>query len=308
MSIPITDGLPVQNGTAQGLLSGLADMVHSVATSLHFRILEVGAAPIGQPEPFHQLLDLFPGSQVIAFEVDAALCDDLNRNARQGLEYVAVALGRAEETRKFYNTKHPLCSSLYPPNEELLSQYHNLEMAMLDRVTSVDTVSLDRFAKDKGIGDVDFIKIDIQGAELDVFQGGTAVLKDVVMIVSEVEFVPHYIGQPLFGEVCQFLSERSLMFQRFLKVGGGTLKPLVIDNNPDKAVQYIWTDALFIRNVLQLQSLTVDQLLKLAVLCFLYSSPDMTLRCLYWVDHRRGTNTVSRFLDLINAGSINAVG
>ena len=63
---------------------------------------------------------------------------------------------------------------------------------------------------------VDFIKIDIQGAELDVFKGGVDTLKDVVAIVSEVEFIPHYIDQPLFGDVCSFLTEKGFMFHKFL--------------------------------------------------------------------------------------------
>jgi hypothetical protein len=38
------------------------------------------------------LLDLFPGSQISAFEVDAGLCEELNAKARSGLEYFAAVL------------------------------------------------------------------------------------------------------------------------------------------------------------------------------------------------------------------------
>ena len=146
----------------------------------------------GKVEPFYQLLDVFPGSKMVAFEVDSNLCEQQNKNAKPGLQYFPVAFGCGEEKRAFYETNHPMCCSLYKPNENLISMYHNMEVAMLKSVSSIETVSLDCFVKENNIGSVDFIKIDIQGAELDVFQGGVNTLKDVVAIVSEVEFVPHF--------------------------------------------------------------------------------------------------------------------
>ena len=114
----------------------LGDIIRGVDDSLSFTILEIGARPLkGEFEPFHQILDIFPGSNIYAFEVDEKLCADLNRNARPGLKYFPVALGRAEERREFYETNHPMCSSLYKPNEELISMYNNMEVAMLNSVT-----------------------------------------------------------------------------------------------------------------------------------------------------------------------------
>ena len=39
---------------------------------------------------------------------------------------------------------------------------------------------------------IDFIKIDVQGAELDVFKGGKKALENVLKIICEMEFVPLY--------------------------------------------------------------------------------------------------------------------
>ena len=73
-----------------------------------------------------------------------------------------------------------------------------------------------QFLKDQKIETIDFIKIDIQGAELDVFRGAVNNLKSVLMIISEVEFIHHYVNQPLFGDVCSFLDNNNLMFHKFL--------------------------------------------------------------------------------------------
>lgn len=274
-------------------VKALAEIVRHVDNSLVFTVLEIGAVPLGgEPEPFHILLDSFPGSQVIAFEVDKQLCEDLNRKAKTGLSFHPVALGRTEEERPFYITRAPMCCSLYRPNEELISLYNNMEVAALMSQTTIKTVSLDAFAKQQGIDDVDFIKIDIQGAELEVFEGGVEALAHVVAIVSEVEFVPHYVDQPLFGDVCAFLAKQGIMFHKFLGVGGRTLKPVVMANNPNFPSQHMWSDAVFIKHVADIPSLPSDKLLKLGMLSFIYGSPDLAFYCFRHYDERHGSHII----------------
>lgn len=280
-------------------INNVGEIVRRAEPALGFTILEIGALPVeGQGEPFHLLLDIFPGSQVLAFEVEEKLCEELNQKARSGLRYFPVALGRTEERRPFYITNHPMCSSLYEPNEKLVSLYNNMEVAMLKSVESLETVSLDHFTKENNIASIDFIKIDIQGAELDVFQGGQDTLKDVVAIVSEVEFVRQYLDQPLFGDVCKFLAEKELMFHKFLRTGGRSLKPIVLGNDPNFPIQYIWSDAVFIRDILKVADLSADKLLKMGLLTFLYGSPDVTFHCFKCYDEKNGTNLHRQFLEV----------
>jgi FkbM family methyltransferase len=274
-------------------------MVREEDPTLSFTILEIGALPVaGQKEPFHLLLDIFPDSRIIAFEVDEKICDQLNQKAKPGLRYFPVALGRTEERRPFYITNHPMCCSLYKPNEQLISLYNNMEVAMLKAVESVETVSLNFFARKNSIESVDFIKIDIQGAELDVFQGGVETLQDVVSIVSEVEFVHHYIDQPLFGDVCAFLAKQDLMFHKFLRTGGRSLKPIILGNDPNLPVQYIWSDAVFIKDVLKIPELSTGKLLKMGLLTFLYGSPDVAFTCFRYYDEQKGNTLHRKFLEV----------
>ncbi len=279
----------------------LGEAVRDVDSNLSFTILEVGALQVEeQAETFHQLLDIFPESQIIAFEVDEALCEELNNKAKPGLRYYPVALGSDERKCAFYETNHPMCCSLYKPNEKLIALYNHMEMAMLKSVSSIETVSLDYFKKEQKIESVDFIKIDIQGAELDVFRGGINTLEDIVAIVSEVEFIPHYIDQPLFGDVCSFLTENGMMFHKFLGVAGRALKPIVIDNNPDLPSQHMWSDAVFIKDVFKIPELPSNKLLKLGMLAFVYDSLDVTYHCFKTYDERNGTSIHKILLDLDN--------
>jgi len=275
----------------------LAEIIGAVAPDLKFTILEIGALPIDKSkEPFHALLTAFPGSQIAAFELNKEVCAGLNLSAGRGLRYYPVALGRREETRLLYETQHPACTSLFAPNDALLDLYNGTQHSRLKLTSSVDTVSLDQFGRDHAISDVDYIKIDVQGAELDVFQGGRGTLRDVVAIVAEVEFMPLYKGQPLFGDVCAFLSEQDLMFHKFLGLAGRALKPTIVNNDPFFAVQHLWSDAMFVRHILKLPTLTPKKLLKLAVLSHLYGSPDLIFHCLEIYDKQCGTQVLQKVL------------
>lgn len=271
-------------------LQNLADAIHAIQPGLTFTVMEIGARPLsGQKESFHQLVGLFPGSRILAFELEEVLCAELNASAPEGVRYYPVALGRAEEQRLLYETVHPMCSSLYKPNHELLSRYNNLEVSMLKKYGAVKTVSVDQFMRSQGISEIDFMKIDVQGAELDVFSGSVTTLSSIVAIVSEVEFIPLYHNQPLFGDVCSFLTGHGFMFHKFLGMGGRTLQPVVLNNNPNFATQQMWSDAMFIREIAGLAGLPTDKLLKLGLLAYLYQSSDVAYHCFSLVDGRLGS-------------------
>ena len=280
-------------------LSVIAQMILNSYGTLTFTIFEIGAVPLDDNgEPFHDFPMIFPGSRVIAFELDSNLCEKLNSEAKPGIQFFPTALGQKNETRLLFETEHPMCTSLYYPNTELNRRYNALEVAMPKSISTVHTISLDEFVQvNKLIPD--FIKIDIQGAELDVFKGGEESLKSVVGIVSEVEFVPLYLNQPLFGDVCSFLFERKLVFHRFLGLAGRTLAPLIINNDLNYATQQLWADAIFIRDVATLDDMSDMMLLKMGVLAFLYGSPDVSYYCFLKYDSRSGTELHKQIIKLV---------
>ena len=282
----------------RNVLESLAVLVLGQDPTLRFTVLEVGALPLEsqQAEPFYQLIDLFPGSRVIGFELEAAVCAAMNEQASEGVHYYPVALGARNECRTLYVTEQPMCCSLYEPNEALLRLYNNFEVAYLKTSSQIETVSLDCFSQEQQLGAIDFIKIDVQGAELDVFRGGLESLQDVLAIVSEVEFLPLYLGQPLFGEVCSFLAGQGLAFHHFLGLAGRTLRPIVVNADLNYATQHFWADALFVRDIQVASAMTSQQLLKLSVLSVLYGSPDLAYFCLALYDQRHQTELAKALL------------
>ena len=278
----------------------LVEFIKKTNIDISFKIIEIGALQIqDQKEPFYELLDYFPSSKIIGFEIEKEVCEKMNHNSREGIKYYPYALGKANEKRKLYITKHPMCCSLYKPNEELIKLYNNFEVAYLKEETDIDTVSLDYFLDEHKIGNIDFIKIDVQGAELDVFQGASKALKNVLKIVCEVEFVHHYQNQPLFGDVCNYLVKHDLMFNKFLGLSGRALKPIMLNNDPNLPSQHIWSDAVFVHHVQKIKNLTDEQLLKLSLLSCVYFSLDLTFYCLSEYDKRYSTSYAKEWMNKI---------
>ena len=253
------------------------ELIKEYKKDLKFKIVEIGAHPYGEfKEVTHKLLDHFPGSEIYAFEVNKEECEKLNKICKNGMKFFPIALGEKKEKRKFYETYMPVCSSLYKPNEDLIKLYNNLNIAYLKKTSEIDTISLDEFIRNNDFGEIDFLKIDIQGAELDVFKGSIKTLKNILMVVTEVEFIEQYLDQPLFGDVNSFLKKQDFMLHKFLGFGRRALKPMILNKNKNFGTQDLWSDAVFIRNILNVSKLNNVDLIKLAVLSFIYNSLDLT--------------------------------
>ena len=274
----------------------LSEIIKKNNIDLSFNILEIGAVQLSEnPEPFYQLLDYFPSSRIIGFELEKDMCEKMNANAKKGVKYYPHALGKANEKRKLYITQHPMCTSLYKPNEKLIKLYNKFETAYLKEETEVETITLDYFIKKNNIGEIDFIKIDVQGAELDVFKGAINTLENVLKIVTEVEFIPHYEDQPLFGDVCNYLEKYNLMFNKFLGLAGRALKPIIY-KSPFTASQHIWSDAIFVYHIQKIQNLSNDKILKLSLLSLMYGSVDLTHFCLAAYDDKNSSTFAKDFM------------
>ena len=287
------------------ILQLTVDLIKDINIDICFTLVEVGAVKISEEEePFYELLDYFPSSKIVGFEIDKEVCDKMNLSARDGVKYYPHALGEFNESKKLYITNHPMCSSLYRPNEDLISLYHNFEAAYLKSKTTIETITLDNFLETNNIGSLDFIKIDVQGAELDIFRGSKKALKDVLKIVCEVEFIHHYENQPLFGDVCKFLDGYDLMFNKFLGVAGRSLRPIVFNSDKNFASQHIWSDAIFIKHIQKISKLSDKKLLKLSLLAAVYESLDLTHYCLSRFDERNSSSLATKWLQKVSSGVI----
>jgi FkbM family methyltransferase len=213
-------------------------------------------------------------ARVVGFEPVEAECAKLNAMAMPNQKYLPYFVGDGA-LRKFYLTNKPMTSSLYEPNTRLLSRFQVLEeLTQTVQVSDAQTRRLDDIPE---ITNIDYIKIDVQGAELDVIRGGTKALRNAVVVHCEVEFVPMYKGQPLFGDVDAALRAQGFLFHSFVSMSGRAFKPFMAPGEPHRPLrQSLWADAVYVKDFDNLATLTPEQLLKMAtVLHEVYSSWDL---------------------------------
>jgi FkbM family methyltransferase len=143
------------------------------------------------------------------FDPDTAECERL-RPLYEGQDVMLVPLALADKPgeRTLFLTENLACSSLYQPNPDLTAAMPELACASQTGTTTISVTTLDEWALTNGVARIDFLKLDIQGAELDVLIGGEASLSRVRALEVEVEFNPIYMNQPLFGDVDRYLRAR----------------------------------------------------------------------------------------------------
>ncbi len=154
-----------------------------------------------------------PGAIVIGFEPDKAECERLRRAAPENHRYFPVAAGKRKEIRTLYLTANPSCSSLLKPDFELWNRLLDCEAFIeIQAEQAVETVTLDGFLPESGIKDVDLLKLDTQGTELDILQGAEFFLSSTILgVITEVEFSPMYQDQAVFSDVDSYLRQFGFM-------------------------------------------------------------------------------------------------
>ena len=172
-------------------------------------LVDVGAAGGIEPrwKPYAPLLDY------IAFEPDAGAYERISNPVFHSHEIIPKALWSTEGPLTIHISREEGKSSHYPPNMDLMRRYPRPERIETVKTVTVPAVRMDDVLRDHRC---DFIKIDTQGAELEILKGATGILPRCIGLELEVEFLPIYQEQPLFGDLCVYLAERGFEFVDFL--------------------------------------------------------------------------------------------
>jgi FkbM family methyltransferase len=262
-------------------------MADIIGESPAIRIVDIGANPIEGPAPYQPLLDRGL-ARVVGFDPHPAAVLRLNDRKGPWETYLPLAIGDGTE-RALYVCAAEGMTSLFEPNPEILNLFYGFpEWGTVKEVQTVKTVRLDDVPE---IGEVDYLKLDIQGGELLVLENATRCLSSCLVIQLEVEFLPLYKGQPLFSEVEQFLRAQGFTIHKFWPLKSRALKPLVVgDNIRTNYGQLFWADAVFVRDLTRLHRLASAQLKTLATIAEdVYASHDLALRVTTLLDERHGT-------------------
>ena len=224
-----------------------------------------------------------------------------NLEKRKGpYKYLPYFLGNGKEAT-FHITRYPGCSSLLEPNGNLIELFSTISTKPeregnfeVIRTMNVETTRLDDIG---GVEKPDYVKIDVQGAELMVLENAKNTFSNMLVIETEVEFVSIYKDQPLFPDIHQFLVQRGFILHKLIDIGGRSLRPIIMAPKVTEAMsQMLWADAIFIKDYTNLQAFEDEQLLKTSlILNDIYRSYDVVLYLLAEYDDRRGTELNIRY-------------
>jgi FkbM family methyltransferase len=234
----------------------------------------------------------------ISERVSAVLFDpraDPGSGSGGRVRHYRFALGGAPGSARLYVTALGNMSSLLEPNAMLLERFRN--KGAHTRVTATIDVlieTLDDIVQRDGL-QVDVLKADTQGTELEILRGASASLDHSVFLAEvEVSFIERYKAQPRFEDVVCFMRERGfelldlqrLKRYRFLNRGG-------VDNiglgGGMRAGRLAYGDAVFALNesalLARMQALAPGArqclALKVILVLLVYGKPDYAA---HWFD------------------------
>lgn len=142
----------------------------------------------------------WPNSRIILFE---AMEEVEFLYQRVGLPYeIGVFSDSIKEVDFYQNTYHPGGNSYYQENEEINPDASLLFNHSIKKITN----TIDQFVGKYSLPDL--IKIDVQGAELDILKGMPKCLANCKDILIEMQKVQYNKGAPLFAETTEFLLDQ----------------------------------------------------------------------------------------------------
>lgn len=267
-------------------------------------IYDVGAGRYGDIDVYHSLTSSHQ-ADVLGFEPNEQECATLQANAAAHYSYWPYCLGDGS-VATFYDTIHPQFSSIYEPDAEVLNQFvtigtfsRNDPPAEVTRTREIQTYRLDDI---DNLPQPDLIKLDVQGAELDILQGGQRILSQTLVVESEVEFIPLYKNQPLFGDIQLYLHHQGFFFHKMININGRTFVPVVLDPPVRAMSQGLWADAIFVKSFRRMMAYTNDELLKMSLILHdIYHSYDFVNWILLTYDERNGTQLAAVYLDALSS-------
>lgn len=126
------------------------------------------------------------------------------------------------ELEFWQNTEHPGGNSYYQENEEI--NPNTVNYFDQTKIRKVKAMTLDTVVEQKEFPLPDMIKMDVQGAELDILKGASKCLAHAKDVILELQKVEYNKGAPLRDEVISFMGIRGF----YLKNSGP-----FCDNGPD---------------------------------------------------------------------------
>ena len=226
-------------------------------------IIDLGAR--GGIEPRWKKVSIF--LKYCGFEPDPRSIDANSISKVGAYKMISNLVSDKSEKSVFYVSTEEGNSSLYKPDMDFISRFPDPKRFETVNDFELDTSTIDDLIQEK----IDFIKLDIQGGELNALKGSHRVLKNVLAIETELMFMRLYKNQPLFGELNAYLQSQGFEFFDFTNLRRWER------NRLREHGQCVFGDGLFLRtpeNLLEKGSSEL-KLRKYVAILYLYNRFDL---------------------------------
>lgn len=260
-------------------------------------VVDVGANPIDGDPPY---LDMLAQGLccVTGFEPQADALAELNRRKGKLETYLPYVVGRGGAA-ELKVCRYPGWTSLLQPRAAALQAFPVFQTnATVDAYMSVNTHRLDDLAE---LAAFDFLKIDVQGSELDVFEGAQKHLQHAVAIQTETSFIALYEGQPTFGALDQALRQMGFVPHCFAAVKKCPIAPLNVQG--EGVHQLLEADVVYVKDFIEPITMNDEQLKQLCLLMHhCYRSFDLSARCIDILQQRASLpkDALQRYVNHLN--------
>ena len=230
--------------------------------STPIEIMDVGAAAIAEVPIYKSLIDKGLG-HLNAFDGDPRHTEGIRAAYGDATSiYTDFVFDGSQQTLYVADAASGM-TSLLKPRQAALSFFNNFGGFGTPQSTeAVQTCTLDSV---DGLPDIDLLKMDVQGAELTVMKHGQYKLRQCVAVQLEVSYVCLYDDQPTFGDVDVWMRSQGYAPHCFLDVKRWSITPTTFGGDPRvPGNQLLESDIVYVRDPLQLDRLSDEQLKKLA--------------------------------------------
>ena len=237
-------------------------------------IMDIGAAAIAEIPVYKKLIDL-DLANLNAFDGDTRQSKKLMDEYGESIKLYEQFIFDGSEQNLHICSAVSGMTSLLKPKQNALNFFNGFGELTIEKVEKVKTTKLDDI---KNLPLIDFVKMDIQGAELTALKNGTKKIKDCLAIQLEVSYICLYENQPTFGDVDLWMRSQGYVPHCFLNIKKWSITPTIFNQNfRTPGNQLKEADIVYIKDPLKLNLLRNDQLKKLAIIShYCFQSVDLT--------------------------------
>ena len=159
----------------------------------------------------------------IAFDADDR---DFTAEVQEGQGYKKlykinrIVSADAEETKTFYLTRSPHCSSTLRPDKQRLADWEFSPLFEVEREVTLPSILLNKAVESTGYDYIDWFKIDSQGTDLDIFLSLPDSIRSTILAADfEPGIIDAYVGEDKLYQVHKTIDNENMWFSSFTVKG-----------------------------------------------------------------------------------------